>query len=273
MKYKNSLATLLIASLIILSAGCKRVEIQETTKNQKVPQDFLLYATLWQQKSAEYRACCYQAFNLAQKNLDEQLTSIEADKKAAVVVDIDETMLDNSPFEGKSIIDQKPYSSGFWKEWSDRAIAQPVPGALEFCKYVEASGAEIFYISNRKIQEQESTLKNLIRLGFPFADMDHIFLQSNEKSKKSRRNTLAQNHQIVLLIGDNLNDFSEIFEDRSENFGYNQVDKLKSEFGSKFIILPNPMYGNWTSPLYKAYSNDTTLSKIEVLYKNLVSFE
>ena len=125
-----------------------------------------------------------------------------------------------------------------------------MPGALEFLQNAAAQGIKIFYISNRKEKLKEATLSNLVSIGFPDADNDHLLLQTDESSKKARREKIAGNHWIVLLIGDNLNDFSEVFEKKLIPERFELTDSLKSEFGNRFIVLPNAMYGDWESALY-----------------------
>ncbi len=165
--------------------------------------------------------------------------------KKAVVVDIDETMLDNSPFETNCINTGNGYSSESWHNWTSMINAKALPGAVEFSKYAELKGVEVFYISNRNIDEFDVTLKNLQKENFAFADSSHLLLKTNTSSKTVRRNLVKENFEIILLIGDNLGDFSEIFEDRSNNYGFDVVEENITAFGEKFIVLPNPMYGSW----------------------------
>jgi 5'-nucleotidase (lipoprotein e(P4) family) len=211
--------------------------------------DHLIMAVLYQQKSAEYAALCYQAFNFAKFKLDQSSKAMGMMKQRAIIVDIDETVLDNSPYEAKCILDAVNYPAS-WDEWVMKASAKPVPGALEFLQNAAAQGVKIFYISNRKEKLKEATLSNLVSIGFPDADNDHLLLQTDESSKKARREKIAGNHWIVLLIGDNLNDFSEVFEKKLIPERFELTDSLKSEFGNRFIILPNAMYGDWESALY-----------------------
>ena len=121
-------------------------------------------SVLWQQTSAEYRALCYQAFNVAMgkfnsRELDDLLSS--SDKPAAVIMDLDETILDNSPYNGELVHRMQNYDSKTWKAWTDKAEAELVPGAKEFIQMVNSSGIALFYISNRKIDELQSTIQNL----------------------------------------------------------------------------------------------------------------
>jgi 5'-nucleotidase (lipoprotein e(P4) family) len=229
-----------------------------STKNATVAtgsQDKLLMAVAWYQHSSEMTALYYQGFNIAQQRLDQAVNSNLAGRLLAVVVDIDETMLNNSPFE--TMLVNNADSKEGWYDWTNKAIAKALPGALGFAEYAQSKQVEIFYITNRDDKERLVTLKNLQNQNFPFATEDHLLTRSdlsystgNTSSKSGRRAKVAENHEIILLIGDNLNDFSELFEDRSSNNGKKAVDENREQFGLKFIILPNPMYGAWEKPLY-----------------------
>lgn len=215
---------------------------------QAVPEESVT-AVLWFQRSAEYRALCYQAYNLARLRVLEYLENPDSVKPSAVIFDIDETLLDNSPSEARNIIDGKTFSQERWKAWSDQASADFIPGGLNFCHFLAANGIEVIYLSNRLTSETTATLQNLQKWSFPYADSSHLYLKSDISSKELRRNIIENQYAVVLLIGDNLSDFDQVFEDRSVNFGFNTIDSLSSEMGKKFIVLPNPMYGDWTKPL------------------------
>jgi len=228
---------------------------QKTTVTTGNGQDKLIMAVAWYQHSAEMTALYYQGFNIAHQRLDEAVAANSQKKPLAVVVDIDETMLDNSPFE-TTVINNTDNLQG-WYNWTNKASAKALPGALEFAKYAQSKDVDIFYITNRDDKERLSTLKNLQNESFPFATEDHLLTRSdlsystgNTSSKKGRRAKVSETHEIILLIGDNLNDFSELFEDRSSNNGKDAVATNKAQFGQKFIVLPNPMYGAWEKPLY-----------------------
>ncbi len=237
--------TLLLAAFaFLLLISCKT-----KTEKENFNQDHLIYATIWYQNSPEMKALYYQGFNIAGERL-KQYSKLKTAKPKAVVVDIDDTMLNNVPFQAQEIIDNKEFSSEFWNEWSQLARAEATPGAIEFSKLCDTLGIPIFYISNRKVNEFDATLRNLDSLGFAFAKPEFIILRDNESSKKARREKIMENYDIVLLIGDNLNDFSEVFEDRSDSWGTPTVEKFKNEFGNRFIVLPNPMYGDWEKNIY-----------------------
>lgn len=237
----------------VLISSCN----QKEQKKEITQQDHLIMSVLWYQKSAEMRALYYQGFNLAKMQLGDKVKLMNAETKKAVVVDIDETMLDNSPSEGRCIETGESFNSKNWTEWTTKGVAKALPGAVEFSKFAQSLGVDVFYISNRGISEFDATLKNLQAEGFAFADSDHLLLKEEDSSKKSRREKVANNYEILLLIGDNLGDFHEIFDDRPQNYGFDLVDQYEKEFGDKFIVLPNPMYGTWEKVIYN-YKRDLT---------------
>ncbi|MBU1368359.1 MAG: 5'-nucleotidase, lipoprotein e(P4) family [Bacteroidetes bacterium] len=206
-----------------------------------------LYATLYQQQAAEYKALCYQAFNIAAERLDSRLQS-PTDNLLAVVVDIDETVLDNSPYQAQGILDHFGYPEK-WDEWINAAKAEPVPGALEFLKYASEKGVAVFYISNRKEKLRESTLKNLQELGFPDAANEQLLLRTTENDKEPRRQQVLATYEIVLLMGDNLGDFHSTFDTSDAAVRDSFTTKNISNFGKKWIVLPNAVYGSWMNVL------------------------
>jgi 5'-nucleotidase (lipoprotein e(P4) family) len=215
---------------------------------QSVP-DQNVTAVLWFQRSAEYRALCYQAYNLAELRIREYLLHPDKEKQAVVIFDIDETLLDNSPQEAQNILDGKTFTPERWKIWSDLASARPVPGSADFIYFLASHDIQPIYLSNRQNTEVTATVSNLQNGKFAYADRNHLYLKSDTSSKEVRRKIVENQYNVIMLVGDNLSDFDSVFEDRSVNFGYGAVDSLRTEFGKKFIILPNPMYGDWTKPL------------------------
>ena len=244
---KNKSKILFFGVLIVIGlTGCSPcIKVEEKPKETSGK----LMAAAWYQTSAEARALFYQAYNIARIKLDMALESRDPQKKYAVIVDIDETVLDNSPHQAKLIKTGEKFPA-YWYEWTALGKAKPLPGAKEFLTYAVSKGVDVFYVSNRREREKKGTLRNLIFYKFPQATDDHIYLRKNESGKKSRRATITKTHTIVLLIGDNLNDFSEIFEKESVSDRAASVDKLRKEFGNKFIVTPNPMYGEWEGALY-----------------------
>ncbi len=239
---------------VFISIGILFISCQ-TTSNKEQPNrtsEHLVLATDWFQKSAEMRACFYQAYNLAELRLKEHLKNYRGEKPTAVVLDIDETVLDNSPYEGFLIKTGEAYSGETWKKWTATASAKALPGALEFTNAAKDLGVNVIYISNRKEDELKPTLKNLSDLGFPDADTNFVFLRKLGESsdKTSRREMVMKKYEVLLYIGDNLTDFRQMYGGRDSTLGFDRVNQNKETWGNRFIILPNPMYGEWEGAIY-----------------------
>jgi len=210
--------------------------------------DYKLQAQVWTQNSAEYRALCYQAFNAAKINLDAIFFfEKKYDKPLAIIADVDETVLDNSPYDGKLILNNTSYNRESWVDWGNLEIAKAIPGSLDFLKYASEKNIEIFYISNRYSEQLESTVNNLKKLGFPDAKKSNVLLRNDGRSKSERRKSVFKNYEVIMLIGDNLSDFNDEFEEKLSTERIKYTDDLSSEFGTKLIVLPNPNYGDWES--------------------------
>lgn len=247
---------------------CCDKEKQETTASVETS-DYLINATLWVQQSAEYQACCYQAFNHAKLALDVRMNLAPKDKPLAVVFDLDETLLDNSYFEANLIETNTSYTKENWKEWSDMECATATPGAIDFLNYVISKDIEIVYISNRREDELDATIANMEKIGFPTVEKENFFFRTDESSKINRRALAAENYNLILFVGDNLSDFDGMFDDRSQNFGKDVVEQNKDRFGSDFIILPNPMYGKWEQVL----PADETKTATENRINNVIGYD
>ncbi len=226
-----------------------------------------LFAVSWFQTSGEYRALCYQAFNSAKLYLEQDLQNKRLKGKRAIVLDLDETVVDNSPFQARAVKTGKGYPHG-WKEWIDEANAMAVPGVVEFLQWVNKKGIAIYYISNRKIKGHDATVNNLKKLGIFFGE-DKILLREKSSDKTPRRKEVMKTHRIVALFGDNLGDFSGLYDNKSIEERFAVVDKDKKEFGSHFIVLPNPMYGAWEGAVYNDDYSKTNAEKTEMMIKRL----
>lgn len=253
-----------IIGMMMFSCQCE-------TKTEEVnDNDALLYSTLFVQRAAEYKALCYQAYNTAHLSLDEKVEKYKGNKKLAVVVDIDETVLDNSPHAARSILENTSYPK-YWDEWCNLSEAKAVPGSLEFLKYAESKGVETFYISNRKAHLTDVTLKNLQAQGFPFADETHIMLRTSTSDKEVRRDKVRETHDILILCGDNLGDFSSVYDNQDTKKRNQLTANQEDEFGSQYIVLPNPTYGAWLSAMTKGAPKGINMDS---LYKTkLINFE
>lgn len=250
--------------IVLFTAGTLRA--QEKPNNSR---DYL-NAVLWQQRSAEYRALCFQAYTLARVRID-QLKRVPGERRA-IVVDVDETVLDNSAFQGHELRKGIAYDADDWTAWTGRMEADTVPGALSFLKYAASEGISVFYITNRTREEEPATLRNLQKFGFPDADARHFLGREATSDKESRRQLVSRKYAIVLLCGDNLNDFNGLFYKKDQQGRAEALEQVKAEFGRRFIILPNPMYGDWEAPLYGDKKNPTEEEKAELRFRALKQY-
>lgn len=251
---KNLILLLLITAIF---ASCTTVKVVEKTVIKhdtvyvsKADKKYMQLAVAWYQTSGEFRALCYQAFNAAKVQVDLANASNAEKMKRAIVVDIDETMLDNSPYEAANVLENFGYPER-WIDWTMSAKAMAIPGAVDFMNYAVSKGIDVYYVSNRKEEERKATIENLKALGFPQVEDSHLLLRTKTSNKEERRLKVMETHRIIMLIGDNLNDFSSAYEKKSIDEKFNVVDQNKSDFGVKYIVLPNPMYGDWEGSIYK----------------------
>ena len=212
--------------------ACNNVEISK--------KEHSLY---WQKNSAEYVALSYQAYNLAKFRLDEKL-NLEFNKRLAIVIDLDETVLNNLPYNEMLIDSSEIFTQESWSKWVNKKIATKVPGSLEFINYAKSKNVKIVYLSNRRVENYDPTKENLVNLGYPFDEDTLMLLRDETSDKTARRNTL-NDYEIIMLLGDNLADFNSVFYKKSNNERIQSVDSLSKMFGDKFIVFPNLIYGDW----------------------------
>ncbi|HEX8247432.1 MAG TPA: 5'-nucleotidase, lipoprotein e(P4) family [Pyrinomonadaceae bacterium] len=243
---------------------------QQGTQPQTAAADteYQIGAILFMQKAAEYRALAYQAFNIAEMRLDadekdrKKLPSAERRKPRAIVVDVDETVLDNSPAQAVQVKNRLPFIQEKWTAWVNMRKAKAIPGAIDFLNYASRKGARVFYVTNRIEVEKQPTIDNLKALGFPDVSDETVLVKTTESSKEARRQTILQRYRIAILIGDNLDDLSNVFERKAIDARFAEVDKTREMFGRKFIVLPNAMYGTWEGAIYE-YGRLTEAQKTE----------
>ncbi len=226
-----------------------------------------LNATLWMQSSVEYAGVTMGAYQLATVMLDRALadkswTAVPdeqganyADKPPAVILDVDETVLDNSKYQAWMVMNDKSFHPKTWGEFVNSVDSMPIPGSLEFTRYADSKGVKVFYVSNRTGDLEEATRKNLGKYGYPMGgNVDTVLLKAEipewESSKKSpRRLHVARDYRVLLVLGDNFGDFVDGYKgslvERTA-----LMDKTASMWGTKWIVLPNPSYGSWESAAF-----------------------
>lgn len=234
--------------------------------------DGKLWSSIFQQRAAEYKALCIQAFNIARLRVDEALSRQSQGKKPAIITDIDETFLDNSPNSVHQALLGKDYEQAAWTEWTSKGIADTLCGALGFFSYAASKNIEIFYITNRDQSDKAGTLANLQRFRFPYADNEHLVVRGASSSKEERRQQVAATYDIILLLGDNLADFSALFDKKTEAERDLNVQQSADLFGKRFIVLPNFNYGGWEDAIYENRRDWTPAQKDSLLRSKLKSY-
>ena len=239
-------------------------------KNVELLPEHMVLPTAWTQSSAEFKALTVSIYNMSKIILDMHLHFAEpSEKPIAVILDLDETVLDNSPYQAMTVERQTGYPYG-WFDWVDAAQAKAIPGALDFLHYADSRGVKIFYLSNRKISKDrlvpgmQNTLKNLRALGAPQAVESQMYLRSGSSSKEKRRQAIMADHEVVMIFGDNLNDHSDDFKGKSISERAAAVDTHRERFGVSFIVLPNTMYGEWEGAIYSGNWRASSQEKVNM---------
>ena len=283
------LAAGLAASLLTLAA-CKRTEPAAAPADAAAPVAATaakptgthdnLNAVAWVQTSVEYRAITTQTFRAAADHLDVALKeknwdalvpgergNAAAGLKPAVVMDVDETVLDNSPYQARLVRDGTSYDEVTWDAWVREEKAKPVPGALEFAQAAAARGVTVFYLSNRAAHLEEPTLVNLRALGFPIESGDQFlglgfFVEGCEQEgseKGCRRQHVGRTHRVLMQFGDQIGDMVTISANTPA--GREQaMAPYAAWIGERWFVLPNPTYGSWEPALF---NNAWTLPEAE----------
>ena len=223
-----------------------------------------MLSVLYVQTSTEFAANNIQTFNNASKALDIALqdstwtAALEqkgnfASKIPAIIVDVDETVLDNSSFQSRTILSGLSYPNG-WAKWVNESKATAVEGVYEFLHYANDNNVKIFYVTNRLETFREPTIKNIKKLGLPFDDNANTLLMrvdENVRDKTERRKNIAENYRIVLLLGDQLTDFISTKEAYVFHSDRKKLAKKYSDmWGSKWFMITNPTYGRWELSIY-----------------------
>jgi 5'-nucleotidase (lipoprotein e(P4) family) len=234
---------------------------------QEPPQNDLLNATLWMQNAVEYKANSLAVFTLARLRLEQALadpnwTAAPAEQTGAyqalppaIVVDVDETIMDNSPYEVWLTLQDKNFDPRTWTAFVNSATSRAIPGALEFIRYAQSRGVKTFYVTNRTIEEEAGTRKNLELLGFPLDPATDTVLTTRERAdwgsaKGTRRSFIAKDFRILLNLGDNLGDFTDDY--RGDESQRDRVfEANKERWGREWIVIANPAYGSFESAPYK----------------------
>ncbi len=274
------LALSLLAATLSLGA-CKRTDtpvaaakVPAAADTQpmapEVAADDNLNAVLWMQRSAEYRAVSQSIYRAAADKLDVALQEKNWDALVpgergnaatglppAVIMDVDETVLDNSPYQARLVRDGKEFADLSWDGWVAEKKAKPVPGVVDFAKAASAKGVTILYLSNRAEHLQAATLANLKAAGLPVKD-DSVFLglgtfvkdcEQHGSEKDCRRKLAGQQYRVLMQFGDQLGDFVRIAANTPDGRAALQAE-YADWFGERWWMLPNPSYGSWEPAMF-----------------------
>ena len=266
MKSRNLLYFCLILYTFIDNIYAKGEEFDNSLQAQS------MLSVLYAQSSAEYEASNIQTYVNAKSALDRALNDVTwtaaieqkdnfENKPPAIILDIDETVLNNVPFQARSIMDGQSYPTG-WLDWMLEESSDAVAGVSDFLEYAQSKGVKIFYVTNRIAVAEDATRNNLKKLGLPLDTDRDVLLMKNENGwtsdKVSRRKLVAKDYRILLLIGDQLGDFLPLDETTLELDARKELaDTYKHMWGSKWFMITNPMYGRWEASIYNNEYPDT----------------
>ena len=226
---------------------------------------------LWVQTAAEFWALTTASYNgahaLLERALMEKTWTAALEQTAgydnlppAVILDLDETVLDNSPAQAQVALERTVYQQDMWNAWVEKMAAVAIPGAQSFIAYAEQRGVRVFFITNRAVSEQAATLKNLAALGI--AASNETILSPGENGwtsdKTPRRAEIARSHRVLLLVGDDMNDFvatTNLTPPQRVALAKQHADR----WGRSWILLPNPTYGSWERALYPGITSDAEI--------------
>lgn len=191
----------------------------------------------WVTQSSEYISLCEQIYRSAGLVLQNQFEGVD---RPLIVMDLDETVLNNSPYQVELFETSKTYNPTSWNAWVNKEQATAVPGAKNFIlEFKEKYEGWIVFISNRDASTLDATRNNLKSLGLLFEDDVFLLRKDKADTKVVRRNEIREGigrmknngmNTVLAYFGDQIGDFPN---DSSFVFSVNQ------------FMIPNPMYGKW----------------------------
>ncbi len=256
----------MLARRIVVLGSVLAALLTGGARAQEVAPNDLLMAVLWTQRSVEYKANALTVFALAKIRLDEALadkgwTAAPSEQQGdfaglppAVILDVDETVLDNSLYQVWLARSDQSFSTRTWNQFCADQVSLAIPGAVEFTKYADSKGVKVFYITNRDASVEAVTRENMAKLGFPLGGNVDTFLMQNEQkdwgsAKSTRRTVVTKDYRVLLNIGDNFGDF----DDRYRNSPADREKAYMADmpyWGRQWLMLSNPTYGSFDTAPY-----------------------
>lgn len=278
-----------LAALVLL-AGCSSASPKSTSADASrptsapiaaaaaTPADDNLNAVLWTQRAVEHDLIYLQTYRDAQAHLlaamkDKQWDALAKDDrvaplaglKPAVVLDIDETVLDNSPYQARLIKSGGEFNEADWAAWCKEEKARALPGVVEFTQFAAQHGIAVIYVSNRAKDLDEATLANLRQAGLPVSGPQAFlglgtFVQDCEQvgtEKGCRRQLISRKYRVLMQFGDQIGDFANVLANTAEG-RQKAIAPYMAWIGTRWFVLPNPSYGSWEPALF---NNDWSLPR------------
>jgi acid phosphatase len=255
--------------MVVLLAGCAAGGVRAPATGGPTPDDNL-NAVVWTQTSIEHDLIYREVYRSATDVLKQALADPSWDAltpqdrhndprglKPAVVLDIDETVLDNSPYQANLVRDHGQYSDATWADWVREKSARALPGAVAFTRYAADHGIAVIYLSNRDASLDRATRANLKADGFPVAGPDALLglgtrvagCKQHGTSKHCRRELVAKTYRVLVQIGDQMGDFLAL-SGTTPAARRAEVKPYLKWVGERWFVLPNPTYGDWESALF-----------------------
>ena len=258
---------------MVLMTGCAAKQPPHTTPSPAVRDTHeQLQGVLWAQTAAEYQVLATTTYERAaaafdRANSDPSWTAaIEQEElgsfsplPVAVIMDLDETVLDNSRAQGQFVLDRTPYLPQTWTEWVKLSAAGDVPGAKAFIEHVRGTGGLVMFVTNRRAADEPATVKNLtdtLKIATTAEDVLSVGENGWTSDKSTRRRFLAGKYRIALLVGDDLADFVSIAGTKTATDRVALALKYQSRWRDRWVLLPNPMYGSWERILIPGLTDD-----------------
>jgi len=273
----------LAAALTFALAGCVTVadthDAAETANQAAVatvvahddpPANDTLNAVAWYQASAERDLVFTTVYRAASQHLSAALRDKawdalpKEDRRVpvkglapAIIVDVDETVLDNSPAQVREIVERRGFDEAKWGAWVREEKARPLAGSVEFLRDAAKRGVTVFYITNRDLDQTEATIANLRSAGFPVErDAQVLALgtvvpdcESKGSSKSCRRQLVGRTHRVLMQFGDQVGDLVQI-DANTPDGRRAAIAPYQAWIGERWFVLPNPMYGSWEPALF-----------------------
>jgi acid phosphatase len=250
----------LLAGGVILALPATAADLTPAKSNDN------LNAVIWDQTSVEFKANAMGAYALGHLRLDEALADknwtaapVEQmgnfkDLPPAIILDVDDTILNTSAYQAWNVVAGKSFTPDSWTRYVKAEGDAPIPGAVEFTQYAASKGVKVFYVSNRTKEEEDPTVEEMKRFGFPMGDNVDTFLSAKEQpdwgsAKGTRRTFIAKDYRILLMFGDNLGDFTDDYKGTVEERDKVFQDDV-AHWGHDWIAIANPTYGSFESAPY-----------------------